>query len=393
MKSLIHQLEQEAYSSVLRAFKAQADAITWDKESLITELRKELRLSNEEHRELLGRVNSDDVIRRIRTFSQSSIKKFHREAPHMEAARRRFQEWRQSGGNQQGILSTGPQPGIHDLVPSPVSASRKKQNVVSSLPSQSFGGPSPGFYPAAVTTFNQPSSTVAKRGPMGPKGKKQKPGLVMPGATKTQYPPSGPSGRGQFVNRISKPTEGASFDPLIGRKVRTRWPDDNNFYEAVITDYNPVQGLHALVYDIGTANETWEWVNLSEISPQDIQWDNDAGDQGVNRAIGRVSAPTGVGRGRGLTKAQPAKDFPPPQNGVAKKVSDYIQLLHTDTLIKEVERIFGAYHPDPVEIEKVKKVLKEHEQSLIDAISRLGDISDVESDECSHFMHGHPMEA
>ncbi len=38
-----------------------------EKESLITELRKELRLSNEEHRELLGRVNADDVIRRIRS--------------------------------------------------------------------------------------------------------------------------------------------------------------------------------------------------------------------------------------------------------------------------------------------------------------------------------------
>ena len=62
METQIHQLEQEAYSSVLRAFKAQADAITWEKESLITELRKELRLSNEEHRELLGRVNADDVI-------------------------------------------------------------------------------------------------------------------------------------------------------------------------------------------------------------------------------------------------------------------------------------------------------------------------------------------
>ena len=37
-----------------------------EKESLITELRKELRLSNEEHRELLGRVNADDVIRSIR---------------------------------------------------------------------------------------------------------------------------------------------------------------------------------------------------------------------------------------------------------------------------------------------------------------------------------------
>jgi hypothetical protein len=27
-----------------------------------------------------------------------------------------------------------------------------------------------------------------------------------------------------------------------------------------------VQGLHALVYDMGTAQETWEWVNLKEVN-------------------------------------------------------------------------------------------------------------------------------
>jgi hypothetical protein len=41
--------------------------IVQDKESLITELRKELRVSDEEHRELLSRVNADDIIRRIRS--------------------------------------------------------------------------------------------------------------------------------------------------------------------------------------------------------------------------------------------------------------------------------------------------------------------------------------
>lgn len=33
----------------------------------------------------------------------------------------------------------------------------------------------------------------------------------------------------------------ANSDSLIGKKVWTRWPDDNNFYEAVITDYNSVE--------------------------------------------------------------------------------------------------------------------------------------------------------
>lgn len=83
-------------------------------------------------------------------------------------------EWRQSGGHQQGMMNTGQ--AVHDPVPSPsVSASRKKQKMPPSLPSQSFGGPSPSFHPQAVTTQNQPSSSAAKRGPMmGPKGKKHK---------------------------------------------------------------------------------------------------------------------------------------------------------------------------------------------------------------------------
>lgn len=64
---------------------------------------------------------------------------------------------------------------------------------------------------------------------------------------KMQQPSSGPTGRGQIVNRVSSsslagaPAEGAPSDTLIGRKVRTRWPDDNNFYEALITDYNAVE--------------------------------------------------------------------------------------------------------------------------------------------------------
>ncbi|PIN15589.1 putative protein, contains ENT domain [Handroanthus impetiginosus] len=380
MEAKIHQLEQEAYSSVLRAFKAQADALTWDKEGLITELRKELRLSNEEHRDLLNRVNADETLRRIR-------------------------EWRQATGFQPVIH--GASKGVHDAVPSPsVSASRKKQKIAPSLPSQSFGAPSPTFHPQAMAAANQPSSSAAKRGPMmGAKGKKPK--SMPPGSSsmKMQYP-SGAAGRGQPGNRISggltnEPAEGGSFDPLVGRKVRTRWPDDNNFYEAVITDYKPAEGRHALVYDMGTPNETWEWVNLSEISPEDIQWDGEdpgisrhgrsgGSGHGMNRPSGRDNAP-GSGRGRGLTKSESRKHFPPSQNGIRKKGPDNIQLLHTDTLIKEVERVFSASHPDPVEIEKAKKVLKEQELALTDALARLADLSDGESDEGGRFMHGQPM--
>ena len=39
-----------------------------EKESLISELRKELRVSDEEHRELLNKVNDDGAIRRMRSL-------------------------------------------------------------------------------------------------------------------------------------------------------------------------------------------------------------------------------------------------------------------------------------------------------------------------------------
>ncbi|KAL8500708.1 hypothetical protein ACS0TY_020334 [Phlomoides rotata] len=379
MEAKIHQLEQEAYSSVLRAFKAQADAITWEKEGLITELRKELRLSNEEHRDLLSRVNADETIRRI-------------------------SDWRQSGAPQPGMHSASQ--GVHEPLPSPsISASRKKQKVPP-LPSQPFAGPSPSFHPQTMAGGNQPSSSAAKRGSiMGVKRKKHK--SMPPGASsmKMQYP-SGPAGRGHFGNRISgglpnEPAEGASLDPLVGRRVSTRWPDDNSFYDAIITDYNAVEGRHFLVYDFGTDHETYEWVNLSEIPPQDIQWEGeDPGisqhvgyggpGHGLNRPLGRDAGP-GAGRGRGFAKNHSRKGFQPSQNGIGKKGPDDIQLIDTDSLIKEVERIFSANHPDPVEIEKAKKLLKEHEQALSDAIVRLGDLSDGESDEGGRFLHAQAM--
>ncbi|MFS7908828.1 putative ENT domain, protein EMSY-LIKE, plant, ENT domain-like superfamily [Helianthus anomalus] len=126
MEAQIHHLEQEAYSSVLRAFKAQVDAITWEKEGLITKLRKELRLSNEEHSELLLK----------------------------------------SSGLQPGMVNLGQ--AVHDPLPSPsVSGNHKKQKMNPSGHSQSFGGP-PQHVPL-------PTPSSARRAPVTrPKGKNKK---------------------------------------------------------------------------------------------------------------------------------------------------------------------------------------------------------------------------
>uniref|UniRef100_A0A1J3K6K9 ENT domain-containing protein n=1 Tax=Noccaea caerulescens TaxID=107243 RepID=A0A1J3K6K9_NOCCA len=377
MEAQIHQIEKEAYIAVLRAFKAQADAITWEKESLITELRKELRLSNEEHRELLGRVNVDETIRRIR-------------------------EWRQSGGMQPSMRNAAQV--VHDPLPSPsVSVSMKKHKPNQPIPSQPFAAPSPSFHPQASDPTHPFASSTAKRGSvLNAKGKKHK--QVFPGSSSAKpvsYHSSEQPPRGLILNRLpsgpassSEPTNGIDPESIVGRRVKTKWPEDNTFYEALITKYSPVEGRHALVYDIGTPNETWEWVRLSEISPGDIEWvgeDPGIGNRfgyngqqghGLNRTTGPSSVPQ---RGSGLAaKNSVRKDFRTPQNGTGKRKHPDIRIRQTDTLIREVERVLGSHNPDPQEVERAKRVLEEQEHALVSAIAKLGDISDGENEDGFH---------
>lgn len=340
MEFQIHHLEQVAYSSVLRAFKAQSDALSWEKEGLITELRKELRVSDDEHRELLSKVNTDDTIIRIR-------------------------EWRTSGGTRNAMLNI-PQ-SIHEpmSISPTVSASRKRQktSMPLSLSTQSY----PGLGGGIQTPKPSP-----------------------------RYPLMGRTPRGMLSNHGSsviplanEANDVGTRDHLIGRKLRTRWPDDNNFYEAVIVDYNAVQGRHALLYNKNTPQESFEWVSLKEIPPEDIEWiGEDPRYHQVSHGGFNSEVSHGVGRGsRGNSKDQLRQGYPLLQNGDLKS-SDEIEILHTDTLIKEVEKVFDVSHPDLLEIEKAKKMLKEHERALIDVIAKLAEASDSDSGGDHRFMHG-----
>ncbi|KAJ1290194.1 hypothetical protein BS78_02G224900 [Paspalum vaginatum] len=326
LESEVHRVEQDAYTGVLRAFKVQSDAISWEKESLITELRKELRVSDEEHRELLNRVNEDGTIRRMR-------------------------ELRQAGGTPSG-LHRGSR-ALYDAEPGPTA---KRQRPSHSIPSQSAGLQSP-----VMPSHSVPS---AKWGPLSARGKKAK--TPMPLAL-------------------------ASMDPssLINHKVYTRWPDDNNFYEATITRYNPVTGEHSLVYDMGTRAETYEEVRLCDMAPEDIRWEFDGhlsnrdglGPSGpmLKRHPTNNGAMAGPIRGRGrLSINEPIKDYAIPENGVNRNF-DHIEIPSTESVVTEVERVLS--NPNMREIEKARKLLKDQEQSLLDAIARLDEASDSESED------------
>lgn len=108
---------------------------------MITELRRELRVSDDEHRELLSRVNADEIIHRIRYCNSLSSCTCNKKniltvfllllLPRymMDDA---FREWRQTDCYQPARRTTS-QP-VHDILPSPtVSASRKKQKTTHSV--------------------------------------------------------------------------------------------------------------------------------------------------------------------------------------------------------------------------------------------------------------------
>ncbi|XP_074367209.1 protein EMSY-LIKE 1-like isoform X2 [Apium graveolens] len=351
MESQIHQLEQEAYRSVLRAFKAQSDAISWEKEGLITELRKELRVSDDEHRELLSTVNTDEVICTIR-------------------------EWRKAGETQTGMFGVS-QP-MHNMLPSPTFSESWKKQKTSQSGSLAFGRQMQGsLYQQA-----QPLPEASKWAPSFE-------GAQLPGLS-GQYPSTGPTPRGVSTGNgasslfvINKNVEVARCERLIGRKVMIRWPEDNNFYEAIITDYNPQKDHHALIYNRNTPKEALEWVDLKEFSSEDIRWVGEDPGLSHQSVVGMQSNENpknhegypNSGRGEGAMRDLNEKEIPILENGVAMNSSDEIEILHTETLIKEVQKMFTSSHPDMLEIEKAKKALKEHEQALMNVISKLSNAS------------------
>ncbi|KAF8722903.1 hypothetical protein HU200_022040 [Digitaria exilis] len=69
----IHCLERSAYASVLRAFCAVANHLSWLQVKLLTKLRNELRISHIEHKEVLMKASSNEYIKSLRKFSLANL--------------------------------------------------------------------------------------------------------------------------------------------------------------------------------------------------------------------------------------------------------------------------------------------------------------------------------
>jgi hypothetical protein len=84
-----------------------------------------------------------------------------------------------------------------------------------------------------------------------------------------------------------------------------------------------------------------------QISPEDIRWEGeDPGilyrgghsgqGRGAKKFFGHGGDTLGAGRGRGHPRFHSRKELVVPQNGIGNNVSDEIELLNTDSLVKEV---------------------------------------------------------
>ncbi|XP_010266719.1 PREDICTED: protein EMSY-LIKE 3-like [Nelumbo nucifera] len=252
MKLQIHCIETEAYSAILKAFIAQSDVLSWGKEGLMTELRKELNVSDLEHRELLVKVDSDDSVRMIR-------------------------EWRKGTAADQRLLSNKMNP--------------------------------PGSVPNAVGHASQ------KR-------------------LKTSH--SAVSSSPNYISHTQ--SSAAAIHSSSTKHFRDGQRD-------------------------GEMASFSAQVNAGQLM----------------KSVGHNRLVPGMGKGRAPV-FQSKKGFPPPGVDNVKKRSDIIEIRATDKLIREVERvIYGGEESDPVQVEKAKLILREHERAIVEALDKLADVSDDDS--------------
>ena len=380
MEQQIRTLELDAYMALLRAFGAQSESISWTRETLISNLRKELRIPDEQHRELLALISTDAILESIR-------------------------EWRQSAGRRVPPLSScepSPTPAITNVHPK-----KRKFGTHNSIPLPL--PPPPALMLKAAPNPVLPGASRRKK-------TRSRGGIVTPMVMQRAAPSTGgASGRGH-VGRGPAPHSKAGgpieIDKHVGRQLRIRWPADGTFYDAVVTDYDHSKKLHVLVYDIDMPTETWEWVDLLGMDRKDLKWKDSTPTllegkappptrmpvgRGAGRAGkrgGRWGMSGGVGRGKGGQRGRPAvshqKIAPVTMvphrpwkgstrehltNGTEKKAPRAkIQIPDMAAFMKDSDSL--DQEEDLAKLEAVKHTAKEHEKMIQKALTEVGESSD-----------------
>ncbi|KAG6550111.1 hypothetical protein Mapa_008067 [Marchantia paleacea] len=282
----IAMLELEAYTAVLRAFGSQPTALTWSKERIMCDLRKELRISEEQHRQLTEELEARQLRNSVHISESDTISDMHIAISSLLPSSSTGIPHLQMNSNISHVLvphqmllsqpsletarsQTGSRGKCPQLVTAP-SNLHKRGSVLSSNPTMRWksGGTS-----ASSTHLNWED---LNKGP------------------NLQFCRKFPTISTQFKGQ-DKPSPG----PSMGQKVQRLWPEDKKLYDAVIVGYDEESGKHALAYDIRTPQQTIEWVDLKAISKGDVKYV-----EGPPVSILGVNLESSIprGRGRGRTR-------------------------------------------------------------------------------------------
>ncbi|BBN19423.1 hypothetical protein MPTK1_8g10600 [Marchantia polymorpha subsp. ruderalis] len=282
-------LELEAYTAVLRAFGAQPTALTWSKERIMCDLRKELRISEEQHRQLAKELEARQLQGSLDISPSATISDMHLAINSLRPA-----------------SSTG----IPHL--------RTKSNISHVLGPQASDVVAPHQKLLSQPSLETARSQTGGRGKnlrlMTPPSNLQRRCSLSSGNPTTRLMSGGTSSSKSHL-KLEDRNEGPNLQlwqnfqkvsthfkgpdkPSMGQKVQRWWPDEKKFYDAVIVEYDEESGKHALAYDMRTPQQSIEWVDLKAI-PRFVRYVEEppVSILGVN-----LKSPIPRGRGRGRTK-------------------------------------------------------------------------------------------
>ncbi|CAD7695292.1 unnamed protein product [Ostreobium quekettii] len=229
----------QAYIAVLRALSSVK--LDWSQQKLMVDLRKQLKISLEQHMKSLDKVLKDPEVSAIREGLPLPARGDG--APATGAKRERSASPQHRG--QQAALPRASAP--QEDRRSAKAARRSTQHA---------GGRGSGLKGGRGGRGGRPGKESSSRG-----------GRIARVAPRDPKPPAS-------MPRQSPPQASEDVHKYVGRKVLVYAKDSTpQWLEAVVTDYNKDTLKNCITYDFNTGHESWHWLNVDkEVKRGVLRW-------------------------------------------------------------------------------------------------------------------------
>ncbi|KAK9839223.1 hypothetical protein WJX81_002221 [Elliptochloris bilobata] len=250
-------LQTEAYRAVLRAIAATE--LDWSKEKLLTDLRKELQISNDEHYKVLSGVMADEEVTAIRTGvtmpapPQAAMPQGPGGAVPGPKRRKDGEERMPLGARLDRKQLKKARLAEKELAPPPLPVAAPLAGPRAPV------RPGPAQRMAQMAPAPESPRLDPRRGPGRPPGRPALAQATAADAAKRGRMGRMPVGQAGAPLAALRPGE-VQINELVGRKIWRFWPDEERqWVEGIVTDYRAADDHHAITYDMNTPKESFEW--------------------------------------------------------------------------------------------------------------------------------------